>query len=220
MATAVSSHPVEAIPERILLHDMSWQAYETLLHEIGDRNIRLTYDEGRLEIMSSLPEHESPKKLIGAFIDILSLEMRIPMRRLGSATFKRQDLAKGLEPDECYYIQNESRVRGKRTLDLALDPPPDLAVEIDISYRGIRRESIYAALGVPELWRYDGFHLFGLHLDTSGHYQRIENSVAFPFLRLSELERFLKPEPTTDETSLLLGFRDWARANFVNPGSI
>ncbi len=215
MASATSTVPAPPAQQRVLLEDVSWQAYETLLREIGDRSVRLTYDEGNLEIMSPLPEHEGSKKLIGAFIDILSIELRIPMRRLGSTTFRREDRAKGLEPHECYYVQNEARIRGKKDIDLRNDPPPDLAVEIDISYRGIQRESVYAGLGVPELWVFDGSRLEGLHLGADGRYQRIETSVAFPFLRLSDLERFLKPDPNVDETSALLAFRDWVRANLA-----
>ena len=131
---------------------------------MGDQNRRLTYDSGELEIMSPLPEHEDWKKAIGGLVEILTLELDIPMRRLGSTTFRQKALQKGLEPDECYYIANEAAVRGKRRFDLRRDPPPDLVVEIDITHRAIDREKIYAAMGVPEIWRFDGRRLACLHL--------------------------------------------------------
>jgi Uma2 family endonuclease len=199
----------------LALHDVSWGLYEHLLEEVGDRPIRITYDNGSMEIMSPLPEHERGKKIIGGLIELIALELNIPMCRLGSTTFKRKDLGKGLEPDECYYLRHEAQVRGKNRLDLPQDPPPDLVVEIDISYRAVDRERIYAALGVPEVWRYDGLRLTGLHLGPDGRYQAIEKSVAFPFLRIADLAPFLKMTAETDETSVMRAFRDWVRANLL-----
>src|SRR5258705_1908556 len=146
---------LEELPEHLLLEGISWDFYQTLLRETSERRLYMTYDEGRLEIMAPLPEHERIKTLIGGFIELISLERNIPMCRLGSTTFHRKRLAKGLEPDECYYIQHEQDVRGKKRIRLGFDPPPDLVVEVDISYRALNRERIYAAMGVPEIWHYD-----------------------------------------------------------------
>jgi Uma2 family endonuclease len=209
--------PSSAAPERIVLHGMSWDLYEMLLRDIGDQPIRVTYDNGSMEIMSPLPKHERWKTIIGGFIEILSLELNIPMSRLGSTTFRRRELRKGLEPDECYYIQHEEQIRNKDTIDLKTDPPPDLAVEVDITHRAIGRESIYAALGVAEVWRYDGLSLTALRLDPDGRYRPTEFSLAFPFLRVAELEQFLKMIPSAGETSAMRAFRDWATASFQEP---
>jgi len=194
-----------------VLYDVSWDFYERFLEEIGDRNIHLTYDDGTLEIMTLSFEHESWKTIIGRLIEILSLELNIPIRSVGSVTSKRKDLRKGLEPDECYYVQHESQMRGTKKLDLPRDPPPDLAIEVDISYRAINRERIYAALGVPEVWRFDGQRLHCLHLTSAGQYEARETSLAFPFLRIADVQRFLKVDPNRGETAVMREFRDWVR---------
>ena len=195
--------------------------YEALLREVGDQNLRLTYDSGELEIMSPIPEHESWKTLFGRMIEIISLEMNIPMWPLGSTTFKHKKLRKGLEPDECYYVANEAAVRWKKRLDLRRDPPPDLVVEIDITHRALDREKIYAAMGVPEIWRFDGRRLAWLHLEPPAAgkgkprvYREADKSLAFPFLRPADLMKFLKKLPNAELTSLMRSFRDWVVREF------
>lgn len=203
--------------DRVVLHDVSWRAYETLLEEVGDRSARLTYSDGSLEIMSPGQVHENWKGILGKLIETLALELGVEIKNLCSTTLRREDLEKGLEPDECYYIQHEEQVRGLSTIDLTRDPPPDLAVEIDITHRAIDREAIYAALGVPELWRFDGRQLIVQRLDPDGRYQQSETSVAFPSLRAADLSPFLKMVGTTGETSIIRSFRDWVRDNLVEP---
>jgi Uma2 family endonuclease len=198
--------------QHFVLENASWEIYEKLLREVGNRPIRLTYDEGRLEIMSPLPEHERPKKIIGRMIEMLAFELDVSMISLGSTTFSRKDKAKGLEPDECYYFKNEQRMRGRKRLDMKKDPPPDLVVEIDITSRSIGRDPIYAALGVPEVWRYDGRRLQCLHLQ-SGEYHVRKHSLAFPFLEPAQLQRFLDMLPQHDETSIIKAFVAWVRKN-------
>src|SRR5262249_8953494 len=149
--------------------------------------------------------------LIGALIDILAIELNIPIVHLGSTTFRRKDLRKGLEPDECFYIQHELQMRGKDEVNLKKEPPPDLVVEVDITHHPIDRAAIYATLGVPEIWRYDGRGLQALQLGKDGQYHKIEKSLAFPFLRPAELERFLAMR-YAGETAMMRAFRDWVRA--------
>jgi Uma2 family endonuclease len=141
---------------------------------------------------------------------MLATERKIPIRRLGSTTWRRE-LRKGLEADQCYYVQHESLIRGRMDIDLQRDPPPDLAIEIEFTHHAVDLPDLYADLGVPELWRYDGHRLTVLHLSTGRQYAPAELSLAFPFLRPTELERFVAMAPTTDETSILLAFRDWIR---------
>jgi Uma2 family endonuclease len=118
--------------ELIHLSGISWQTYETLLEELSDRRLRLTYNRGNLEIMAPSPEHERFKKVSGRFIETLAEELDVRIEPLGSTTFKRPELS-GAEPDECFYIYNIDAVRGKKRLDLTEDPAPDLGVEIDVT---------------------------------------------------------------------------------------
>lgn len=196
--------------ETFLLEGVSWQTYESLLRDLGDRRIYVTYDEGRLELMSPLLDHESWKKWIAQMIDIVCLERGIEQRSAGSTTFKRQDLAKGLEPDECYYIQNERRLRGRKRIQLPADPPPDLVVEIDVSHRALDREGIYRALGVPEIWRFRRGRLEFLVI-VAGSYRAQPASRAFPFLKAADLQRFLDRLPHESQIAVMRAFRDWVR---------
>ena len=144
-------------PDRVLLQNISWQMYQSLLKDFEQQpRMRLTYDRGLLEIMMPLAPRETYKKLLGRLIETLTEELEIEIRSLGSLTCDREVLARGLEPDQCYYIQNEATVRNCERIDLTQDPPPDLAIEVDITSSSIDQLAIYAALGVPEVWRYDG----------------------------------------------------------------
>jgi len=196
-----------------LIKNISWQTYEALLKDVEEQpGIRLTYDRGMLEIMSPLAPHERNKELIGRFVPVLTEEQNIEICSLGSLTCKREDLARGLEPDQCYYIQNEAIVRAKEEIDLNFDPPPDLAIEIDITSSSINRLSIYAALGVPEVWRYDGSDLIIYELE-GGEYQECECSPIFPQITPFQIMRFLELRKTTGETTLIRLFREWVRNN-------
>src|SRR5882672_4703239 len=185
MTTAVTS--ISEAPRSIVLHGVSWQTYETLLREIGEQHIFLTYDRGDLEIMAPSNFHERYKKVVARLIEILTLELDIPIVSGGNTTFRREDLEKGLEPDECYYVQHEPQMRDKWEVDLSQDPPPDLVLEMDYTHHALDRESIYAALGVPELWRCNGNRLEVLLLGTNGAYQLSTKSLAFPFLPVDQI---------------------------------
>jgi Uma2 family endonuclease len=197
----------------VLLHGISWQTYETLLREIGEQHIFLTYDRGDLEIMAPSNFHERYKKVVGRLIDVLTMEIRIPMLSGGSTTFRREDLEKGLEPDECYYVQHEKQMRQKWEIDLTRDPPPDLVLEMDYTHHALDRESVYAALGVPEIWRCNGSRLECLLLAPNGSYRISTNSLAFPFLPIAQIERFMLLSTSMPETELMLAFRDWVKQN-------
>ena len=210
MHTKLSKIPF-ADQQHLVLHDVSWELYKQLLREIGNRPVRMTFDRGSLEIMSPLPGHEKWKKRIGRMIEIISLELNLPIEPLGSTTFKRKKLQKGLEPDECYYVQNADAVRGKNRFNLAVDPPPDLAVEVDITSRSIKREPIYRALGVPELWRFRSRRLDVLLLRDDRTYAPSPSSAAFPFLPMPTFVSFLLRLDEEEQTKVLREFRDWAR---------
>jgi Uma2 family endonuclease len=200
------------LPEHILLSGISWETFERLRDETDAAGQRryFTYDDGDLEIMSPLPKHERVKELIGKLLTLYAIERRIPIASLGQTTWKRHDLLKALEPDQCFYVQSELAVRGKDDIELPKDPPPDLAVEVDITSRSLNRQKIYAALGVAEIWRYDGKGLHFLCL-KSGQYAPAEKSLAFPELHPSDLFPFIEMRLTHDEIALLVAWQEWLR---------
>jgi len=196
----------------ILLKNISWKTYESLVNELAQQGgIRLTYDRGNLEIMTPSAPHEGSKKILGRFVESVSEELNIEICSLGSLTCRREDLARGLEPDQCYYIQNEDVVWDKEQIDLNQDPPPDLVVEIDVTSSSIDRLSLYASLGVPEVWRYDGNRLIIYQLEAQEYTER-EVSPTFPFLSQVEMLRFLELRRTTKENALIRLFREWVRS--------
>jgi Uma2 family endonuclease len=211
---SVSGSP-SASDRRFMLYDVSWNFYRSFLKELGDRPIRLTYDRGNLELMAPSFRHESLSAILGRFIEILTMELNIPIRSGKSTTFSREDLERGLEPDECYYIRHEPLVRGKSELDLAHDPPPDLAIEVDITSSSINRMAIYAALGVEEIWRFDGETLRISRLGPGGKYEESDESSCFPFLPWREFIQFLDEIPEQDETSLARSFQSWVRSRLL-----
>jgi Uma2 family endonuclease len=190
------------------LDGISWETYEHLLRDVEGQNLRLTYDRGRLTIVSPTHRHDKLKKLIGRMIEALSDELGVEVSSFGSATWRRHDLLRGLEPDECYYVQNESRVRGKDDLDLSVDPPPDLAIEIDVTRHFTPRLPVYSSLGVPEVWQFQGKELRALAL-REGEYVPIDVSNAFPMLRPADLEQFLAMRHAVSERALIARFRAW-----------
>lgn len=200
---------------RIVLSDISWKLYEQLRENEENWHVRMAYDNGRLELMSPSPDHEAVTKLVAQMIEALTAELRIPRRSLRSTTWKRRELGKGCEADECYYIQNHNRVRQRRNVDLAVDPPPDLVVETEISRSAVQRMRIYAALGVPEIWRWRKKGLTAYSLGNDGKYVEREFSLNLPMLRVKELEAFLDFELAADESDWILKFRAWVRERFV-----
>jgi Uma2 family endonuclease len=197
--------------QHLVLDGVSWELYEHLLKEVGSRPLRLTYDNGELEIMSPLPQHELAKIALGDFVKAMIEELDLPRAGFGSTTFRRRLKKKGLEPDDCFYIQSYSRIVGKKRITIPRDPPPDLAIEIDITHRSIPRLPIYAALGVPEVWRYDGRKLQCLVLDKQ-EYRASEFSRVFPKLRVSHLLPFLRMvEEDFNQTAAVKALRAWLR---------
>ena len=207
-----TSTPAE---QRTVLRNISWQTFEALLKETGeDRGSRFAYDCGTLEIMTPLYEHENPKIQLDRFIVVLAEELEIEIKSAGSMTLKRKAANRGIEPDNCYYIQTEQVVRGRQELDLETDPPPDLAIEIDITSTSVNKSGIYSALGVPELWRYNGRVLKFYQL-RDGQYVECEFSIAFPIVSVTEMSGFLEQSKTTGEIALLKSFRAWVRDKIV-----
>ncbi|MFN6535055.1 MAG: Uma2 family endonuclease [Nostoc sp. EkiNYC01] len=204
----VQSPPTE---QRTVLNNISWETFEALLRDTGeDRGSRFAYDCGTLESMTPLFEHENPKIQFDRLIFALAVELKIKIRSAGSTTLKRRIAKRGIEPDTCYYIQNELAIRGKGKLNLETDPPPDLAIEIDITSTSVNKFGIYVALGVNELWRYNGQDLKFYQL-VEGQYIECKFSIAFPIVSVSEISGFIEQSKSMGEIALLKSFRAWVR---------
>jgi Uma2 family endonuclease len=178
---------------------------------VGDQPVRLTYDKGDIELMSPLPKHERKKSLLGQFVRILAREFHIPVMPTGSATWSREDLDRGLEADESFYLGDLDRIADPDNIDLEIDPPPDLAIEIEITHSALDRIGIYGALGVPELWRFNGKTLRVLLRQADGSYRDSLTSAAFPDVPMDELARFLTLDGIRDENAYLDEFSAWVR---------
>lgn len=197
--------------QRVLLQNISWQFFESLLLELGDkRSSRLSYAQGNLEIMTPLWEHENPNRTIDRLINTLTEELNLDIGLGGSVTLKRPEKKSGKEPDSCYYIQNEGRVRGITKLDLTQIPPPDLAVEINITSSSLNQFDIYADIGVAELWRYDGETIKFYQLQNA-EYIECDLSPTFPTLSPTKVEEFLAQCQTIGITAAVRQFREWVR---------
>jgi len=200
--------------QRVLLKDVTWQELETILEELGEhRAARIAYDRGILEIMAPLPEHEDDKEIISDLIKALLEELDIEFRCLGSTTFKNQFMAQGIEPDQCFYIKNESVIRGKRRLDLTVDPPPDLALEIDVTSR--THPNIYQALKVPELWRFEKGKL-QINVLQDGVYLESQESLNFPNFTLTDvITQYLEQSLVIGRNATIKAFRAWVRQQII-----
>ena len=200
--------------QRVLLHDVNWQEFEAILEELGEhRATHVAYSDGILEIMTPLPEHESDKEVISDLLKAFLEECDIEFLTLGSTTFKNPQTLKGLEPDQCFYIQNESAVRGKKRLDLSVDPPPDLALEVDITSR--THPEIYAALGVAELWRKDGDRI-QIYVLQSGSYIQSEDSLIFAGWDLhTVIPRYIEQSRAIGRNKTMKAFRAWVRGELA-----
>jgi Uma2 family endonuclease len=200
--------------QQFTLYDLSWDQYETLLRALGDRRLRHTYVEGVLEIVSPSMDHESSKSVLGDFVVTLCRVLRQPRKSIGSTTMKKMKWRRGLEPDEGFYVGQESvpRMRSRREYDPERDPPPDLIVEVDITSSSDDRMEFYRRLRVSEVWRYanEMVHVYGLM--QNGRYRKLRRSRLFPLLTGDDLTRFLALRDSMDDTELELEFEKWVRS--------
>jgi Uma2 family endonuclease len=200
------------LEQRVNLSGITWETYQRIKAELDNRNLRLTYHRGILEIMAPSPEHEYFKKVMGRFVETLAEEFVVTLYPLGSTTLEREDLESGSEPDECFYltVSKVKAVRGKKRIDLTQDPAPDLVVEVDITSRSRQREQVYGALQIPEIWQFDGQSLT-LLVWQEKEYIRMERSLAFPQVEAQAVEAFLQRAMETDYLELVREFREWLR---------
>jgi Uma2 family endonuclease len=207
----LANDSIEPSGGHIVLEDVSWEFYEHLLEEIGDGHLRVTYDQGRMEIMSPLFKHEKYGYWIARLIDLVCEERGIRYSPAGSTTFKSPAQRKGLEPDTCFYIpQTETTIKLDGKFDAAVDPAPDLAIEVDITRRHVPRQPIYAALGIREIWCFDGDKLHVLHLSRGKYVERAKSKV-FPFLPMDEFAKYVVQMNEKDQLETRREFRQWVR---------
>jgi Uma2 family endonuclease len=200
---------------RVALSDVTWEEYERLLdaRKTAERRaVHITYDRGEVEIMTISFRHERYKSTLARMFEALCYHLAIPICGAGGMTVRREDLDRGFEPDECYYHRNLDRVIAKDELNFQTDPPPDLAIEVEVTRTVVARLPIYAAMGIPEVWRYDGERITVLLL-TDGRYQESPTSPTVPNLPLAELAMFITRMGKVDDTTLRREFQDWINAN-------
>lgn len=203
---------IEHLPEgaTLVLQQFSWDDYERLVEDltVSHARLRVTYDHGRVEIMSPLNEHEGYARFIDALVRAYAEHCSLKVETLGGTTWRRRKLEQGLEGDCCYYVKNANRIIGKKRIDLDIDPPPDIAVEIDITTESVSKFHIYAALKINEIWLYDGkkarLHFYQL---AGKSYGEIDQSSALAGLRPSMIERALEQSKTEGQTAALKTFR-------------
>jgi Uma2 family endonuclease len=196
--------------QRVLLSGISWATFESLLADTRNHGTRFTYDRGYLEMMSPSREHERMKRLIGRMVEAMTEELAIPMSSAGSTTLKAEWKERGLEADESYYIANEPRVRGRDEIDLRVDPPPDLAIEVDVTNTSLPRMPVFAQVGVPEVWRLDERRRLHFYRLKKAKYQLVEQSVAFAFLKPADVMRFVNRRAEIGENAVVRAFVEWA----------
>lgn len=190
--------------EPAIFHNVSWHEYERLLDELIDRSgVRLSYDEGTLEIMTISTEHDFYAEMLQNLVRLLSLRLKFKFRSFGHATMKKTRTRRGKEPDGCFFIKSCDLIGPRKRLDFENDPPPDLAVEIDLSTKSISKLPIYRALQVPEVWIYNGNALTIYRLGDAG-YESVEQSVELPVLTSQLLTSFLKEAEQTEDDNQLL----------------
>lgn len=196
--------------QRITLKDISWQEFEDILAELGeDCASRLAYDQGILEIRMPLSEHEKAKVIIGDLLKILLDELEMNWEPYGSTTFKKEEMKVGIEPDDSFYIKNYNRTSGKERIDLTVAPPPDLAIEVDVTSK--TQLSVYEGLGVPEIWRYENRKL-QINVLSNGKYIEVSESPTFPKIPIIEgITQHLEMSRIDGTSNALRAFRKWIR---------
>ncbi|MCH8044964.1 MAG: Uma2 family endonuclease [Planctomycetes bacterium] len=211
-STTTQIAPTPPDEQRFVFHDLSWERYEQLLRSLGDRRLRHTYVEGALEIVSPSMHHEWLKSVLGDLVAASCRLLGLPRKSIGSTTMKKKTWQRALEPDEGFYIgqQSVTIMRTRRTFNPDRDPPPDLIVEIDITSSSDDRMEFYRRLGVGEVWRYVDETVRFHALMKNARYRKINKSRLFPFLSAVDITRLLAKRDTMDDTQIELEFAAWA----------
>lgn len=210
-ASSVASSPSTATDDCVVLPQVSWETYERLLADDEERRVpRMTFDRGVLELVTPSMPHDEDARTLEQTVVIVAATLGTPIRVVGGTTFKRQDMERGFEADASFYIQSETRIRGQREVDLLVDPPPDLVLEMEMSRSALNKLALFAGMGIPEVWRCDGQRVAVLILDE-GSYRESRSSVALPALTGQVLTRFLHLSRTLLSPEWFQIVSDWAR---------
>ena len=201
---------IEVVENRFVTYT-DWSGYLKYLDAVGDGRTRVTYDRGTLELMSPSNEHEQVKSILGRIVETVMVEALIDFTFGGSTTFRREDLDRGLDPDECYWIANWGSFLG-RPYDVDSDPPPDLVVEVDIYSSSINRLELYRVMRVPEVWRYCRDRIMRIYQLQDGKYVVCSHSPTIPKLASVDLDRILSKRSEMSSSALLRYVRDWWRS--------
>src|SRR5438132_4856646 len=208
-AEIISQLPADSF---LIRENVSWEEYEDLLEQVGEATwLRIAYDDGTLEIMTVGPKHENYATFIEALVGIIRLRRRMNIRFFGSSTMRKEKKRKGIEPNACFYIQTAEALGNRIDLDFEKDPPPDVAVEVDVTRHSISKFGIYAGLGVPEIWLYDGNEL-KIYLLKQDEYVPATESQALPILSGPVLTKFLSQLREEGELQAILAFDDWLQS--------
>ena len=219
MSTQIANYYeiVSQLPEdaSVTFQNVSWDEYEELLEQVGEApGLRITYNSGSLQAMTISPEHEKYAFFINSLIAGIRLRLKIDILAFGSSTMRKRRKSKGGEPDACFYVQTAALIGNRIHLDFETDPPPDIVVEIDVHHDSRSKFPVYAALGVAEIWRYDGGSMTIHHLSDDGHehYLVQDTSTALPMLSARLLTETIDRMRTDGELIALLAFDDWLRS--------
>lgn len=207
MATVIN--PTE---ESVIIEGASWATYECLLADFGDsRTARVAYDQGMLEIMTPSYQHERLQSLLTTLFEAIATGLDLDFENAGSTTFKREDVARGFEPDACFYVQHVAAVRGKLRLDLATEPPPDLVIEVDITHPSLGKLPIYASVGVTEVWRCDGYQVH-MHRLVEGAYEPVEMSITLAGVNKADVNQLLALNEEMTRAAWIRHIQTWAQS--------
>ncbi len=196
--------------QRVFLHNIRWSTYEQLLVDLANkRSPRLTYSKGTLELMTALPQHDRLTSLLESMISIFAAETSTVIYCLRSATFKHAQFESGFQPDSCFYIQTGVFMKDKEVIDLSVDSPPHLVVEVDMTSGSLRKLEVFSRLKVPEVWRHNGRNLvfYKLSGDT---YLQSKNSIAFPAIESEAASEFIQANKNLTSTAFIKAFQEWA----------
>lgn len=217
-ARAIAKPPVIGADACVVLPHVAWDTYERLLADDKGRRIpRMTYDQGVLELVTPSMPLEEDAETIALLVQIVAANLGIPVRSAGSTTYRRKDLERGFEPDASFYIQNEERIRGQREVDLSIDPPPDLVLEMEMSRSALDKLALFASMGIPEVWRCDG-HRVNIFVLDQHRYRESATSGVLPNLTSEVLTRFLDASRTMLSPEWFQVVTDWARERRAESG--
>lgn len=205
---------VSQLPEDtvITFHNVSWEEYEDLLEQVGEAaGLRISFDDGTLKVMTLSSKHEKYERFFEALVTAIRLRLRINILSFGSATMRKRKKRKGNEPDCCFYVQTADAIGNRIQIDFEIDPPPDIAVEVDVHHDSRDKFSIYAGLGVPEIWRFDEQAMI-IYVLEQDRYEEVSASRALPMLTSQILTEVLTSLPDKGEFQALIAFDEWLQA--------